>query len=124
MTDSAAAFQPQPAPQPPPAYAYSNTTVNVAGTPVIVPKDPTAAVLLELLPALTIQTFGIGNIYAGNILIGVLLMIAYWMTCAVNFALCFIVIGFITWPLTWLAFAAGSTYLAYQKAKSTRPTTG
>ncbi len=124
MTEPAATFQAQPAPQPPPAYAYSSTTVNVAGVPAIVPKDPTAAILLELLPALTIQTFGIGNIYAGNVLVGVLLMIGYWMSCAVNFLLCFIVIGFITWPLTWLAFAAGSSYLAYQKAKSTRAVAG
>jgi len=39
----------------------------------------------------------------------------------VNLALCFIVIGVFTWPLTWIAFAIGSSYLAYQKAKSTQP---
>lgn len=115
MTDPAT-FQAQPTTPPPPAYTYS---APVAPAPIA--KDPTAALLLELLPALTIQTFGIGNIYAGNILLGVLLMVGYWMTCVVNFLLCFIVIGIITWPLTWLAFAVGSSYLAYQKAKSTRP---
>lgn len=116
MTETTATYQAQPTP-PPPAYGY--------GAPLApVPKDPTAALLLELLPALTIQTFGIGNIYAGNILVGVLLMVGYWMSCVVNFLLCFIVIGLITWPLTWLAFAAGSSYLAYQKAKSTRPALG
>jgi hypothetical protein len=35
--------------------------------------------------------------------------------------LCVILIGFITWPLTWAAFAIGSSYLAYHKAKATQP---
>jgi TM2 domain-containing membrane protein YozV len=119
MTETAA-YPPPPAPQPTiniSASAVSSTP----GVPRPIAKDPTAAVLLEVLPALALQIFGIGNIYAGNVLVGVLIMIGYWMTCAVNFALCFILVGFITWPLTWVAFALGSSYLAYQKAKSTQP---
>ena len=118
MTE-AAAFQPQipPAPQPVPVFI---TNPCVSGP---IPKDPTAAVLLEIFPAICMQTFGIGNIYAGNVLIGIAIMVAYWISCVVNFLLCFVLIGVITWPLTWLCFAAGSSYLAYLKAQSTRPRT-
>jgi TM2 domain-containing membrane protein YozV len=116
MTE-AAAFSPPPAPQPIPVY------VTNPGVPGPIPKDPTAAVLLEILPALCMQTFGIGNIYAGNVLVGIAIMVAYWISCLVNALLCVVLIGFVTWPLTWLAFAAGSSYLAYHKAKSTRPQT-
>lgn len=115
MTE-AAAFPPQspPSPQPIPVY------VTNPGVPGPLPKDPAAAVLLEILPALCLHTFGIGNIYAGNVAVGLLIMVAYWFSCLVNLALCFVLIGIVTWPLTWLCFAAGSSYLAYQKAKSTQ----
>lgn len=66
--------------------------------------EPGIAILLELLPGLFLQTFGIGNIYAGNVTGGILMMIGYWLTCVLNFLLCFIFVGFITWPLTWIAF--------------------
>jgi TM2 domain-containing membrane protein YozV len=118
MTE-AAAYPPPPAPQP--TINISATAVSTPGVPTGGTKDPTAAVLLEILPAICLQVFGIGNIYAGNVLVGLLIMIAYWIACLVNLALCFILVGFITWPLTWVAFACGSSYLAYQKAKSTQP---
>jgi TM2 domain-containing membrane protein YozV len=117
MTE-AAAYPPPPVP---PTIDISGTTVPPnPGVPQIGSKDPTAAVLLEVLPALCLQVFGIGNIYAGNVLVGLLIMIGYWLTCLVNLALCFVLIGLITWPLTWVAFALGSSYLAYQKAKATQ----
>ena len=119
MTE-AAAYPPPPVPQTPPTINISATAVSTPGVARPGTKDPTAAILLEILPAISLQTFGIGNIYAGNVLGGVLIMVAYWITCLVNFALCFIVIGIITWPLTWLAFAVGSSYLAYHKAKTTQ----
>ncbi len=119
MTE-AAAFQPPPAPPTPPTINISATAVSSPGVPRPGTKDPTAAVLLELLPALCMQTFGIGNIYAGNVLAGVLIMIAYWISVVVNIGLCFILIGFLTGPLTWIAFAIGSSFLAYHKAKSTQ----
>jgi len=114
------AYPPPPAPQPTITVSATSTSAS-AGIPVICSKDPTAAVLLEIFPAICLQTFGIGNIYAGNVLVGVLVMFAYWATCVLNALLCVILIGFITWPLTWAAFAVGSSYLAYQKAKSTQP---
>lgn len=132
MTE-AAPFQPPPVPPTPPTIDITGTTVPPVppappayqpppnpGVPRMPSRDPAAAVLLEILPGLGLQTFGIGNIYAGNILSGVLIMVGYWASCLVNFGLCFLLIGFLTWPLTWLAFAAGASYLAYQKAKSTQ----
>ena len=116
---SGGGYPPPPVPQAPPTINISATAVSTPGVARSGTKDPTAAILLELLPAISLQTFGIGNIYAGNVLVGVLIMVGYWITCLVNIALCFILIGLVTWPLTWLAFAVGSSYLAYQKAKAT-----
>lgn len=78
------------------------------------------AILLEVLPALLIQTFGIGNLYAGNLTAGLLLMFGYWLSCAVNFFLCFIMVGFITWPLTWVAFLVVSLVLAKNQVQKKR----
>jgi len=110
-----------PPPVPPTINITASSVSSNPGVPQIGSKDPTAAVLLEVLPALCLQVFGIGNIYAGNVLVGVLIMVGYWLTCLVNLALCFILIGFLTWPLTFVAFAVGSSYLAYQKARETQP---
>lgn len=79
--------------------------------------DPGLAVVLELLPGLFLQTFGIGNIYAGNVVGGILMMLGYWATCLVNFLLCTIFIGFITWPLTWIGFMIFCPILANGAAK-------
>ncbi|NLT69915.1 MAG: hypothetical protein GXX91_04385 [Verrucomicrobiaceae bacterium] len=79
--------------------------------------EPGLAVVLELLPGLFLQTFGIGNIYAGNVAGGVLMMLGYWATCLVNFLLCAIFIGFITWPLTWIGFMIFCPILANGAAK-------
>lgn len=68
------------------------------------PPQPGTAVVLEILPGLFGQTFGIGNIYAGNVAGGVLMMLGYWVSCVINFFLCFAIIGLVTWPLTWAAF--------------------
>ena len=112
---------PYPPPPLPPTIDISATPVSpTPGVPRIGSKDPTAAVLLEVLPGLCLQVFGIGNIYAGNVLVGVAIMVGYLLTLIVNILLCFVLIGLITWPLTWAAFAIGSSYLAYQKAKATQ----
>src|SRR5688572_15325180 len=84
------------------------------------PKDPGVALILELVPGMFLQTFVIGNLSAGNIGWGLALMIGYWIAATVNFLLCFVLIGFVTWPLTWCAFAAVGCMLAAQKAKDTQ----
>jgi len=48
--------------------------------------------------------FGVGNIYAGRTGFGVALMVSFWALFWVNFALVFLVIGWVTMPLTWIAF--------------------
>jgi hypothetical protein len=48
-------------------------------------RDPGLAVVFELVPGLFLQTFGIGNIYAGNVMMGVLMMVGYWVLSVVNF---------------------------------------
>jgi TM2 domain-containing membrane protein YozV len=67
-------------------------------------RDPGLAVVLELVPGVFLQTFGIGNIYAGNVAGGILFMIGYWVLQTINIILCFVLIGIVTLPLTWIAF--------------------
>ncbi len=62
--------------------------------------EPGIAVILEILPGLKMQTFGIGNMYAGNVAAGLFMMVGYWVLMVINFLLCLVVVGFITWPLT------------------------
>jgi hypothetical protein len=83
-------------------------------------RDPGLAVVFELVPGLFLQTFGIGNIYAGNVMMGVLMMVGYWVLSVVNFFLCMVLVGFVTWPLTWLAFMIVCPMMANRAAKRTR----
>ncbi len=68
------------------------------------PKTPGVAIILEVLPGIFLQTFGIGNLYAGNIVTGLVLMLTYWATLVVNIVLTVFLIGLVTWPLTFLTF--------------------
>ena len=79
---------------------------------------PDAAALLEVLPGLFLQTFGIGHIYAGNVATGLIIMFSYWAVAFVNFLLCFVFIGFITWPLCWVAALVISSLTAANACKS------
>lgn len=79
-------------------------------------KSPVAAVLLEIFPGL-VQVFGLGNIYAGNVKGGLLLMISYWVACLVNLVLVMFGIGLFSWPLTWLTFMILSPLSALSKLK-------
>ena len=82
------------------------------------PKNPGLAVALELLGGFFFQTFGIGHLYAGNIGLGLGLMFGYWILTAINVVLCFVLVGFVTWPLTWLAFMIISAITANNAAKA------
>jgi hypothetical protein len=42
--------------------------------------------------------------YAGRFSTGIAIMFAYWILQAINAALLSVGIGFVTGPLTWLAF--------------------
>lgn len=47
-------------------------------------------------------------------------MFGYWLLCGVNFLLTLILVGYVTWPLTWFAFAIFSTIAASNAAKRKR----
>jgi hypothetical protein len=80
-------------------YGYPSPQIVVA----VPQKSGGVAVLLELLPGFLFQTFGIGHIYAGNVGIGLAWLFGYWVLTGINFVLCFVFVGFITWPICWLA---------------------
>ena len=103
-----------PTPTPAPAAAAAAATAMGAPRPV----DPAVAALLELLPGLIAYTFGIGHIYAGNVATGLIIMFSYWAVAFVNFLLCFVFIGFITWPLCWVAALIISSLTAANACKS------
>jgi TM2 domain-containing membrane protein YozV len=67
-------------------------------------QESMVAVGLEVGPGLLLQTFGIGHLYAGKVGTGLAIMFAYWFLLAVNAFLTTFLIGFVTGPLTWLAF--------------------
>lgn len=78
-------------------------------------KSPGVAALLEVLPAF-FQIFGLGHIYAGNVATGLLLMFGWWVVCAVNWVLLWLLIGWITWPLCWIAAVIVSSLWASRSA--------
>jgi TM2 domain-containing membrane protein YozV len=87
------------------------------GMGMVEQKNPGLAVALELLGGTFLQTFGIGHLYAGNVGVGLGLMFGYWALTAINVFLCFVLIGFVTWPLTWIAFMILSAITANTAAK-------
>lgn len=102
---------------PPSPYGYGAPGMNMMQSAQV--KNPGMAVLLELLPGFLFQTFGIGTMYAGNVGLGVGFMIGYWVLTAINFMLCFVIIGFVTWPLTWIAAMIITALVANNTAKAT-----
>lgn len=80
-------------------------------------KDPAIAVILELLPGMFLLTFGIGNIYAGNVGLGVGILLANWFLNIVNFFLVWVALGVCTWPVCWIGMAIFSTLMAHGAAK-------
>ena len=69
----------------------------------IAPRSAGVAVALEIIVGL-FGIFGIGNIYAGRTMLGIVLMVSFWVLFWVNFFLIFILIGWVTLPLTWIAY--------------------
>lgn len=67
-------------------------------------KSTGLAVVLEVIPGICFFTFGIGNLYAGNIATGLILMFTYWALSVVNFFLIFVLIGLVTWPITFVCY--------------------
>jgi hypothetical protein len=99
----------EPAEDPPPRRALAV----VAADP---PKSKAVAAVLEAVPGI-FQVFGIGHLYAGNLVIGLAVLFGYWFVLAVNLALCLVVIGFVTGPLCWLAAMIASPLLAARSVR-------
>lgn len=85
--------------------------------PMIPPKNGGLAIGLELGMGTCFQTFGVGHLYAGNVGMGLGLMFGYWFLTFVNILLCGVLVGFITWPLTWVAFMILSSITANNAVK-------
>jgi TM2 domain-containing membrane protein YozV len=119
------AYQPPRPHQPPPPYPYPpqhvQHVVHHYRTP---PKTTAVAVLLEVLPGLFLQTFGIGHLYAGNVVAGLLFMFGYWFVQFINILLCFVLIGFITLPLCFLLALVISPILASNAAQRANAAAG
>ena len=79
--------------------------------------NPGTAVLLEVMLGIFVQTFGVGNMYAGNVAGGLFMMFGYWALQVVNVILVFLLIGIITLPLTWVAFMIFCPMVANNAAK-------
>jgi TM2 domain-containing membrane protein YozV len=78
-------------------------------------SNPTVAFLLEFIPG-WFQWFGWGHIYNGNVGKGLLLMFGYWLLQGINVLLMFVLIGYVTAPITWLAFLILSSVSAKKVA--------
>ena len=111
------AYEPQQTFQPPPPQYYPPQQVqHVVHYYQQPPKSAGAAVLLEILPGFFFQTFGIGQMYAGNVVGGLLFMFGYWFVQFINILLCFLLIGFITLPLCFILAMIISPLLAANAA--------
>lgn len=117
-------YQPPP-PQPPRPYPYPPQQVqHVVHRYQSPPKVSAVAVLLEVLPGFFLQTFGIGQMYAGNIGMGLLFMFGYWFIQFINLLLCLVFIGFLTLPLTFILAMVISPILASNTAERTNRAAG
>ncbi len=107
-----------------PGQAMQGMGMGMGMNGAVSPKNPGLAVALELLGGFFFQTFGVGHLYAGNIGLGLGLMFGYWVLTAINVVLCFVLIGLVTWPLTWVAFMIISSITANNAAKAANQRAG
>lgn len=118
------AYQPPQQQQPPYPFYPPQQVQQVINHHRSPPKTTAVAVLLEVFPGLFLQTFGIGQIYAGNVGAGLLFMFGYWFVQFINILLCFVLIGFITGPLCFILAAVISPILACNAAERTNRAAG
>lgn len=82
---------------------------------VIAMKDPGTGLLLEILPAL-FGLAGIGWLWAGEIGIGIALLIGYWVFIGIEVLLMFILIGFCLVPFNFI-IPIVSAFLLHKRLK-------
>ena len=75
------------------------------------PPSPGTAAVLELLGGLILQTFGVGWIYSGRVLFGLLIMFGYWIVLGINVLLTFVGVGVFTLPCCWVLMLVASPLL-------------
>src|SRR4051794_27691624 len=102
-----AALQP---PQSPVPFRYVGNPYGHATAPRPT-RSAGAAVALELVLGI-LGIFGVGNIYAGRAGLGVALMLSFWALFWINVGLIFLIVGWVTMPLTWIAFLIAGPLLA------------
>lgn len=86
-------------------------------------RDPFVALVLEVVGGF-FGILGIGWIYAGRPLMGVLLLVSYWLLdWVVGITLCIATVGIwcFIWPAQNLIFGAISGYLAYRWLEQKSP---
>lgn len=66
---------------------------------------------LELIPG-WFQVFGIGHLVQGRVGMGLFIMFSYWGVQFINVLLMPFLIGFFTYPLTWLFYMIAATHNA------------
>jgi len=79
----------------------------------VLKKSAVVPVILELVGGFFFQVFGVGNLVAGNVGVGLALMFGYWAIQGVNILLMFVLIGFVTAPLTFVIFLIAAPLLAH-----------
>lgn len=81
-------------------------------------KDMGTALVLEILGGI-FQIFGIGHFYAGNPLIGIFVMIGYWMWLIVGVLIAVVTlgIGLLLLPVFWLLFIVISPIGVWMQVK-------
>lgn len=84
------------------------------------PKSAGVAALLEILPGLFLQTFGVGHLYTGRVALGLLFMFGYWFLTFINILLCFVLVGFVTWPICFVTTMILSPILAAGNASKSK----
>ena len=94
--------------QPPPTVQY------VVHVPQ---KSGGVAAILEVVFGLFFQTFGIGHMYAGNVVFGLLAMFGYWVVLGVNIVLLYFAIGWCTLPACWIGMLIFSPIIAASSCK-------
>ncbi len=81
-------------------------------------RSGAVAALLEIVCGAIFQAFGVGHFYAGNVGLGLFLLLGYWLFLAANIALTFLTCGFwgfaamVLIPAAWFLLMIVSPILA------------
>lgn len=83
-------------------------------------KSASVAVVLDIFFAF-FGIMGVGSLYAGAPAPGLVLMVGFWFFTCINVALCFVLIGFVTFPITWLVCLLLSVHSSTSAVEAASP---